>query len=306
MKPKTMFAALFVLSLFLLPGIIRVQTVFASYMLGTNDLKKKGGWQFQSFNMDDNTMTGLNYTGDSFQEMESLTYGGGNTYYGIESFNNTAKDSTLYTFEWDGGDTVTGKESENTFDASNIDASTFVDGLLYAFDNNTDMLTTIDSNTGEEVGDAKKVTGFNSKKKFEGLAYGSDGLLYGSLTKGGNSWLYSMDVANSSIVANEIGKIQLGNKSFGQVEALTFLDGVLYGVGGEGGKNPLIKIDTVKGNVFGEPVNWGSGDVEGIAAGGGSAAVPEPATVLLLGFGLLGFAGSGIKKFMGKLRREAH
>ena len=50
----------------------------------------------------------------------------------------------------------------------------------------------------------------------------------------------------------------------------------------------------------------GSGDVEGIAAGGGSAAVPEPATVLLLGFGLLGFAGSGIKKFMGKLRREAH
>ena len=86
---------------------------------------------------------------------------------------------------------------------------------------------------------------------------------------------------------------------------MTFLDDVLYGVGGKGGKNPLIKIDTETGSVFGEPVNWGSGDVEGIAAGG-SAAVPEPATILLLGFGLLGFAGSGIKKFMGKLRGEAH
>jgi len=303
MQRKTMFVTLLALSLFLLPGIIRVQTVFASYILGINDLKKHGGWNFQSFNLDDNTMAGLNYTGDSFKEMENLAYGGGNTYYGIESFNNTGKNSTLYSFEWD-GDTVTGTAGENTFDASNIDAATFVDGLLYAFDNNTDMLTKINLD-GEKVGETK-VTGFDSKKKFEGLAYGSDGLLYGSLTKGGNSWLYSMDITNPNIVANEIGKIQLGKKSFGQVEALTFLDDVLYGVGGKGWKNnPLIKIDTGNGSVFGEPVNWGSGDIEGIAAGG-SAAVPEPATILLLGFGLLGFAGSRVKKFMGKLRREVH
>ena len=102
----------------------------------------------------------------------------------------------------------------------------------------------------------------------------------------------------------EIGEIQSMYTAYGQVEALTFLDDVLYGVGSNGG-NPLVKIDTGSGKVFGNPVNWGSGDIEGIAAGG-SAAVPEPATVLLLGFGLLGFAGSGIKKLMGKLRREVH
>ena len=301
MKNRMLFAIPFALSLIISIGVIGVQTVFASYILGINDLKNHGGWNFQSFNLDNNTMTGLNYTGDSFEEMESLTYGGGNTYYGIESFNSTGKDSTLYSFEWDGGDTVTGEAAGKPFDASNIDAATFVDGLLYAFDNNTDMLTTVNLN-GEKTG-GNKVTGFDHKTKFEGLAYGSGGLLYASATKGGNSWLYSMNLGGDGdiIVANEVGKIKLGGKSFGQVEALTFLDDVLYGVGNKG-NNPLIQIDTGTGKVFGTPVNWGTGDVEGIAAGGGSSAVPEPATLLLLGFGLLGFARSGIKKFTGKWR----
>ena len=91
----------------------------------------------------------------------------GNTYYGIESFSNTGG-STLYSFELN-GDKITGTASENTVDASNIDAATFVNGMLYAFDNDMDMLTTINSD-GEEVG-AIKVTGFDSSKKFEGLAY---------------------------------------------------------------------------------------------------------------------------------------
>ena len=296
MKHKIIFAIPFALLLFLVLGIIQVQTVFASYILGYNE-DVRG---FQNFNLDDSSTTDLNYAGDSFSELESLTYGGGNTYYGIESFNNK-KPSTLYTFELV-GDTITGTASGNEIDTSDIDAVTLIDGLLYAFDNKKDKLTTI--NLDGEKESETKVTGFNSSKKFEGLAYGSDGLLYGSLTKGGNSWLYSMDITNPSIVAKEKGKIQQGKKSFGQVEALTFLDDVLYGVGNKTG-NQLIKIDTGDGSVLGDPVNWGSGDVEGIAAGG-SAAVPEPATILLLGFGLLGFAGSGIKKFMGKLRGGVH
>jgi len=154
---------------------------------------------------------------------------------------------------------------------------------------------------GSKHGD-KKVHGLGNKK-IEGLAYGSDGLLYvSSATHSEQSWLYSMNLDGTNF--QEIGEIQSMYTAYGQVEALTFLDDVLYGVGSKGG-NPLIKIDTGSGAVFGNPVNWGSGDIEGIAAGG-SAAVPEPATILLLGFGLLGFAGSGIKKLMGKLRREAH
>jgi hypothetical protein len=278
MKYKIIFAISFILFLFLIPGIPQVQTVFASYILGYNE--DVGG--FQNFNLDDNSTTDLNYGGDSFSELESLTYGGGSTYYGIESFNSSGKASTLYSFELN-GDSITGTASENTVDASNIDAVAFIDGLLYAFDNKTDKLTTINMD-GEKVGE-KKVSGLAGNKKFEGLAYGSDGLLYASATKGSKSWLYSMDIGGTDIVANKIGKI----KSFGQVEALTFLDDVLYGVGSKGG-NPLIQIDTGSGAVLGNPVNWGSGDIEGIATGG-SAAVPEPATIFLLGSGLLGLFG---------------
>ena len=201
----------------------------------------------------------------------------------------------MLTFELAGG-TITGTASGNEIDTSNIDAVTFIDGLLYAFDNKRDKLTTINLD-GSKHGD-KKVSGLGNKK-IEGLAYGSDGLLYASATtKQGESWLYSMKLDGTGL--KDIGEIQ----GYGQVEALTFLDDVLYGVGSSGG-NPLIQIATGSGAVLGTPVNWGSGDIEGIAAGG-SAAVPEPATILLLGFGLLGFAGSGVKKLMGKLRREVH
>lgn len=283
MKRKIVSAIPFVLFLFFISGIIQVQAVFASYILGYNE--DVGG--FQSFNLDDNSTTGLNYGGDSFSELESLTYGGGNTYYGIESFNTSGKPSTLYTFELN-GENIEGTASENKIDASNIDAVTFIDGLLYAFDNKTDELTTINMD-GEKKGE-KKVSGLAGNRKFEGLAYGSDGLLYGSATKGSKSWLYSMDIGGADIVAKEIGEI----KSFGQVEALTFLDDVLYGVGNKK-DNPLIKIDTGSGAVFGDPVKWGKGDIEGIAAGG-SAAVPEPATIFLLGSGLLGLFGFRVRK----------
>jgi hypothetical protein len=295
MKRKIIFAIPFALLLFLVLGTIQVQTVFASYILGYNE---DAGGGFQNFNLDDNSTTDLKYGGASFSELESLTYGGGNTYYGIESFNDAGTDSTLYSFELDGG-TVTGTASENTIDASNIDAATFVDGLLYAFDNDADKLMTINLD-GSKGGD-KRVRGLGNKK-IEGLAYAGGGLLYASATRGRGrserSWLYRMNLDGTDL--QELGEIQ----GYGQVEALTFLDDVLYGVGNKGG-NPLIQINTASGKVFGDPISWGSGDIEGIAAGG-SAAVPEPATVLLLGFGLLGFAGSGIKKLMGKLRREAH
>jgi len=188
MKRKIIFAISFASFLFLVSGIIQVQTVFASYILGYNEDVGK----FQNFNLDDNSTTDLNYGGDSFSELESLTYGGGSTYYGIESFNKK-KPSTLYTFELV-GDTITGTASGNAIDTSNIDAVTFIDGLLYAFDNKRDKLTTIDAVTfidgllyafdnkrdklttinldGSKHGD-KKVHGLGNKK-IEGLAYGSD------------------------------------------------------------------------------------------------------------------------------------
>ena len=278
MKHKILFAIPFALFLFLIPGITQVQTVFASYILGYNE--DVGG--FQNYNLDDNSTADLNYGGDPFSELESLTYGGGNTYYGIESFNGR-KPSTLYTFELV-GDTITGTASGNEIKASDIDAVTLIDGLLYAFDNKKDKLMTINLDGSKEGN--KKVKGLGNKK-IEGLAFGSDGLLYASATHDEQSWLYSMNLDGTNFT--EKGEIQSMYTAYGQVEALTFLADVLYGVGSKGG-NPLIQIDTGSGAVLGNPVNWGSGDIEGIATGG-SAAVPEPATIFLLGSGLLGLFG---------------
>ena len=96
MKRKIIFAISFASFLFLVSGIIQVRTVFASYILGYNEDVGK----FQNFNLDDNSTNNLIYADDSdpFSELESLTYGGGSTYYGIESFNRR-EPSTLYTFE---------------------------------------------------------------------------------------------------------------------------------------------------------------------------------------------------------------
>ncbi len=279
-------------------GAVGMPSAFASYILGYNEDSNNG--EFQIFDFDNKSTTSLSYLGDDFTsggyDLESLTYGGQDgTYYGIKSSNNKNKPSELYSFSLD-GDTVTGAASGTEFDASNIDAAAYLEGVLYAFDNKADDLITIDVEDGSKSS-SKNVSGLGNKK-IEGLAFSNDGLLYASATKGNKSWLYSIDMDAGQ--ANEIGKIA----DYGQIEALTFIDETLYGIGSTRG-NPLLQIDTATGIISGEPIEWGTGDVEGIASSGSGAAVPEPATIVLIGSGLLCLAGSGARRFFGK-RRNPH
>jgi len=237
-------------------------------------------------------------------EIEDLVWAGGGTYYGIQSFNknkNSTKTSQLYKFELNEDFTAADISTVgDAFSGTDIDAIEYVDGVLYTMDNNKDELITI--GTDGTVLDRQEVRSLGLKK-VEGLAY-RDGLLYASDTKndGQSTRTTSRTDADSSLfsinISDGVGNLDgddvqyIGQIGFGQVEALTFSDGLLYGASDI--HNLFFNIDLTTGAGISLAEGWKGSDIEGIAvvpSGDNTATTPEPATMFLLGSGLAGIAG---------------
>jgi hypothetical protein len=135
---------------------------------------------------------------------------------------------------------------------------------------------------------------FNRDGWFE-AAFGLDNHspTYGHLMTGVTSWLSSTDRKNQDGGAS--GNYNYGNSQW--ITAENFTDSVFYGVEHDTIGYHFEFLTPVDYNGEDIQIHWGTATcANDIVQGDANVPVPEPATMLLLGSGLIGLAGIGRKK----------
>ena len=268
-----------------------------------------GGFHLEAYDLDNPTAS-PKFIGNIPTEVENLTGVGGGIFYGIQSNGGT---NCLYEFKVGGsysdGYTMSEKLISDAIGHSNIDSMDWDGTNLYAISNNsvTGNATTLfklgldGSVVGTDI-NLDSSGGFNTLRndKFEGMAYNvADGYFYLSYTHKFVTvdGVIQKDVNNKPIWSekSDLFKMDssgnltlLGIMGYAQVEALTFIDGALYGV--SDGTDNLFEINfDVDGNFTGtgDGSTW-KHDIEGMAVG---STVPIPGAIWLLGSGLMGLVG---------------
>ena len=240
----------------------------AAYVMGVDEDNER----LDLFNIDDNSITPVGF--GLPDEIESLAYAGGPTYYGFQSYNASLQ-SQLYKFDVEVG--LSGFSSTpvgGPLDISNIDSAAYVDGKLYTVNNVSRKLYRVETD-GSGFTEVMDLGSEGIHSKVEGMTLDpSSGKLY-LMDSASGGVIYTIDGLDTTPVLAE-----LGDTGFQNVEGLAFAeDGNLYGIADAyGGNTELFVISLADGSGTSLFDGWGS-DIEGLASFS-SYLIPEPASAI--------------------------